>query len=159
MSRSLLFWSEEMEIEVIDATQWDQSPTRQILIVLLVGEAKVVGPLKDEILHAEHAGLLLASPLEEQPSTEGTYAWRVRPTLVGRSLALRISKSDELCEVLDCLLSVGAADWRGIDAKEIMAELDLRDGGTGHVASWPEWAVSRGRDYVSGLPRRLGGAP
>lgn len=137
--------------EVIEASKWDHPPVRQILVALLAGDAQVHGNLKDVLIAAEHAGLL---ELASVCVAKDRKAWHVKPTLLGSSLALRIGSSAELCEVLDCRAAVGAEDWAGISPGAVMAELDLRDGGTGHVSDWRQWGELRGREYLRSLPRR-----
>lgn len=148
-------------MEVIEAARWDSEPVRGLLIALLGGELQVVGDLKQELIAAEHAGLIEFSPDPGFVCGGKGRTWHVKHTLVGQSLAVRIGSSTELCEVLDCSLSVRSDDWQGVHPGVVFDELDLRDGGAGRVRNWMVWSRARGREYVQQLPRRLdtGSAP
>jgi hypothetical protein len=145
-----------MAHQIIDASRWDTEPVRGVLVALLTGNGHVRGDFERELLDAEHEGLL-----EYESTTWGNWTkrqahlvWSVNLTMAGRDLALRLGRSEELCEVIEGALGAGRSRWGGIHPGDVFAELDLRDGGSGRVRDWTAWTHQRGRDYIRQLPRR-----
>jgi hypothetical protein len=149
-------------METLDASEWDVNPIRDLLVALLGGEAFVRGDVELDLQRAERAGVLEFRHAEDHELRSRPSAWRmlpghpvwvVEPTLAGTHLALRIAHSQELIRVIDVHEEVGVA-WRGVDVRDAFNELDLRDGGPGRVTDWRAWGETRGRFYLSELPRR-----
>lgn len=139
-----------MNVQVIDAAEWDHAPVRNVLVFALTGTILVAS--RRLLEDAERGGLVTCedAPVESVRCYGGRPFWSTeRPALVsltetGRNLALRLAHSDELCMIVE-----RHGPWLGARAHQILAELDLRAGG--HLQrpqSGQQW------DRVRRLPRR-----
>ncbi len=158
MKQSAILASAMRITQVVDASDWDSGPIRELLVWSLAGPPLVWGELREEFIAAERAGLVefrLAKSGEIRLAKSRWVAdapWFATTTDAGHALALRLAHSWELLRLID--LYNTTPTWSGVAPRRILAELDLRDGGTGVVADWRHWGAYRAWDYVSQLPRR-----
>lgn len=149
-------------METINASDWDRSPHREILVWLLAGENCLTGDLEDTLMDIDAAALAeyrTPNADEYKPGlTEPGRSWIVHPTLPGQALAISLAHSGELLVMLQLYTRMASLDahWTGVPPFDLVRELDRRDGGLGHVTDATQWLVARGWQHVQALPRRHG---
>lgn len=154
-----------MKIE--NLADWDRAPARDILACLLLKDRAFLqgdDGLPRELDAMAAAGLIehrLAEEgdlTEEPPFTRASPIWIVRATTLGRIAGIRLAHSVELLRTVITFakLLFAGYDWEGAAPDEMIAELDVRDGGTGEVDDPGRWLELRGREHVGALARRGG---
>lgn len=127
-----------------------QEPVRTFVVWLLAGENRFCG----DAVSNQHLARIEKEKLA-RVHREGT-GWQVYPTGLGYDVALQLATSSELLQLLFLYAKVHKENlpWTGVKPSQIVAELDVRDGGDGNVRDIKEWLVTRGVDSIRALPGR-----